>query len=267
MSRLLEVVGPGLARRLALAAALAAGLLAAAPAAQARTLSMLVTFSPAGTITVTLPDGTPVGTTSGAPTVIPAGYYTLLQSGPGACVQLPLFELKGPGLDIFSDMTAGEVDYTSQEAYFRPNSTYTWVNHAFPGVVHTFVTTGEVEGTVSPAPPASASMHSTVTSHDIVGSEVGPFRGRLTAAISSAGRLSLAFKGKSVATLKAGRYTIRLDDRSSTNGLYLRRGKEKPVALATPTFVGRRSVQVRLTAGRWTVMTRLGKTTYSLVVR
>jgi hypothetical protein len=239
-----------------------------APTARARSLSLYVTFSPTGTITVTLPDGTPVGTTSGAATVIPAGYYTLLMSGPGACTQLPLFELKGPGEDIFSDMTAGEVDYTSQEAYFRPNSTYTWRNYSLPGVVHTFVTSSVVEGTVpAPGPPLSAGMHSTVASKDIVGSGIVPFRGTLTGAVSATGRLTLAFKGASVTRLRVGRYTIAVTDKSSTNGFLVQKTKQRAVSVTGATFVGKHSASVRLTAGRWQFMTRLGKTTYSVVVR
>ncbi len=57
-------------------ALVAIGLLALAPVAQGRTSAgnaLDVTFTADGVITMTLPDGTPVGTTSGAPTVIPAG--------------------------------------------------------------------------------------------------------------------------------------------------------------------------------------------------
>jgi hypothetical protein len=65
-------------------AAVAAGVvLVLAPAANAgrhATLSLTVTFTANGVVTVTLPDGTPVGSTGGAPTVIPAGYYTLSAS-------------------------------------------------------------------------------------------------------------------------------------------------------------------------------------------
>ena len=32
------------------------------------------------------------------------------------------------------------------------------------------------------------------------------------------------------------------------------------------TFVGKRSATVKLTAGKWLVLPRLGKTTYSIVV-
>src|SRR5262245_60155275 len=64
---------------------LAVGVLLA-PGAGARkdaNLSLNVNYTAAGLVTVTLPDGTPVGSTSGAPTVIPAGYYSLNLSGPG----------------------------------------------------------------------------------------------------------------------------------------------------------------------------------------
>ena len=44
-----------------------------------------VQFSLTGTITVAGPNGAPLGTTSGQPTVIPAGYYTILLLGPGGC--------------------------------------------------------------------------------------------------------------------------------------------------------------------------------------
>lgn len=69
-----------------------AGMLAFAPGAvgaRAATPSLDVTFFPNGTITVTLPDGTPVGSTTGAPTVIPAGFYTVQMTGPGGCSSYP----------------------------------------------------------------------------------------------------------------------------------------------------------------------------------
>src|SRR5262245_19561459 len=61
-------------------------------AARTANLSLTVNFTAAGIVTVTLPDGTPVGSTSGAPTVIPAGFYSLNLSGPGECINLPLFK-------------------------------------------------------------------------------------------------------------------------------------------------------------------------------
>ncbi len=248
----------------ALLAALAAPVGRAAPGAVALTLQ--VTFAANGTITVTLPDGTPVGTTSGAPTVIPAGYYTLELVGPGACTALPLFELVGPGVDLYSDMTAGEENYMTQEVYLRPSSTYTWRNEAVPGVVHTFVTTATAQGTVpTPTPPGAAKSSATVSSSDIVGSAVAPFRGRLTAVLSASGHVTLTYRGAAVRRLPHGRYTVRVTDRSATSGLALRKGA-RTVALAGTRFVGTRSASVVLTPGRWSLATRAGSLA-TIVVR
>jgi hypothetical protein len=252
-------------------AALAALVLASAAATRGAAGPALdVTFFTDGTISLTLPDGTPVGTTSGAPTVIPAGYYTLLLAGPGGCSELPYFELHGPGENILNDMDLGEMKATAT-AYFQPNSTYTWRDNGIPGVIYTFTTSSTVVGT-PPAPssgrsssPASGA-HPTTSSEDVVGSSIAPFRGRLSAVVTAAGRLSVAFHGKSVARLRAGRYTISVTDRSSTDGLALEKAQRKTVQVSGETFVGKRSLSVLLTAGKWLFLPRLGRTGYSILV-
>ena len=67
-----------------------------------------VYYSLSGAITVTLADGTPVGTTSGSPTVIPGGYYRFLMIGPGGCASIPQFILKGPGTYLSDNLDGGE---------------------------------------------------------------------------------------------------------------------------------------------------------------
>ena len=65
--------------RLVAAIGVVAGLLTISPAALGRSAAnptIRVQFSLNGTITVTGPTGAPLGTISGSPTVIPAGYYT-----------------------------------------------------------------------------------------------------------------------------------------------------------------------------------------------
>jgi hypothetical protein len=247
-----------------------AGLLALPPASQgsrAANLSLEVTFNVNGTIAVALPDGTPVGSASGAPTVIPAGIYTLQLSGPGGCAYLPFFQLKGPGLEVVEDLTGGEMDYTSRIVNLLPNSTYTWRNSAAPGVVHTFRTSGDVVGTQPPSVLPSLEKHSsTVSNQDVVGSRTVPFRGTLTGNVSAAGKLTLAYKGKSVTRLKAGRYTFAITDKSSTNGFMLQKIKQARVSVSGLAFVGKRSLSVRLTAGRWFVMPHGGTKTYAIVV-
>jgi hypothetical protein len=257
--------------RLVALGALIAALLLLAPPAHARSsasLSLIVTFTSAGTITVTLPNGTPVGTTSGAPTVIPAGYYTLLLTGPGNCTYLPAFELRGPGANILDDMRGGEWETSQDSAYFLPNSTYTWRNDANPSIVFTFRTSADVVGTptANGVPNPASGPHSTVSSQDLVGSGVVPFRGTLAGGVSAAGRLTISYNGKSVSRLKKGRYTIAVADQSSTNGFLLQKGNHGAVSISGTTFVGKHKASVNLTVGKWLLMTQPGKPTFVIVV-
>ena len=253
--------------------AVAVGLLAFSPVAQghgATSQSLEVNFSVNGTVAVSLPDGTPVGTTSGAPTVIPAGYYAVVVLGPGGCTQLPLFDLRGPGENIVDDMSGGEVTSETYSAYFMPNSTYTWrTDNLNPGIVHTFVTSGAVGGTPlasSSAGPAASPGTPAPTSQDLVGSAIVPFRGKLSGTVSPDGALTLRYKGREVTNLIAGRYTITITDQSATHGFMLEKVARSPVSLTGGRFVGKRSASVELTAGQWHALSGLGSRSYSIVV-
>src|SRR5262245_57700505 len=128
------------ALRVVAAGVAGAALLTFGPAAfGARTanLGFNVTFSANGNVSVTLPDGTVLGSTGGAPTVIPAGFYTVSLFGPGECINLPLWTLKGPGVNLEDDMRGGEVERNQLSATFLPNSTYTWHLDRSAAVVHT----------------------------------------------------------------------------------------------------------------------------------
>jgi hypothetical protein len=258
--------------RLSAASVAVVGLLTFAPVAQthrAATPTLRITFTTSGTITVTLPDGTPVGTTSGSPTTIPAGSYTLLFYGPGECINLPLFELRGPGVNINDDMLGGETDVHTLYATFLPNTTYTWHSDRSESIVYSFRASTDVvntpSSTQSPQTSTTAS-HPKPTSQDIVGSAIMPFRGTLMGAVSAAGRLTVASKGRSVTRLKPGRYTVAVVDRSSTDGFVLEKAKHAPLSVTGRTFLGKRSLSVALSAGTWLVMPHAGKATYSIVV-
>src|SRR5262245_5923390 len=181
-----------------LAVTLALALFALTPAAHAAkraNLSLTVTFTASGGVTVTLPDGTPVGSTSGAPTIIPAGYYTLNLSGPGECINLPLFSLRGPGVNIEDDMRGGEVEKAALEATFLPNSVYTWHLDKSAAIVHTFRTSSDVTGTqTATASSTPKSSSGKPTNEDLVGSAVLPRRGTLNAAVSARGLVTLSYK-------------------------------------------------------------------------
>ena len=150
--------GPGVLTAVAvLVGALA--LVAAVPGARAANLQLVVTFNANHTISVTLPDGTPVGTTSGPPTVIPAGFYTLTLDD-SAVVAGPQFDLQGPGVSLVDNMFYGETASATDTADLAPSSTYTWRDDENPSVVYTFMTSAVVAG--GPASPsASGSTSST----------------------------------------------------------------------------------------------------------
>jgi len=262
---------------LAIAAGILAILLLAtllrAPTAGARpaaNLSLNVNFFTNGTISVTLPDGTPVGTPSGPPTMIPAGYYAVMLNGPGGCTALPHFILKGPNESISDNLTEGEVTNFQYNAYFLPNSTYTWRNDANPSVVYTFATTGDVLGSPPPAPAGpkglSSSNHGTAQSQDVLGSGLAAARGTLTAGVSASGALSLTFHGKAAKTLQAGKYTVKVTDKSKASGFMLVKGK-RTVNLTGRAFVGKHSKTVTLTTGKWSIMPGAGGKATVLTVK
>jgi hypothetical protein len=254
----------------------AAAMLMVAPAADSRssvTLSLNVNFSYAGLVTVTTPDGATVGTTAGTPTMIPAGFYSLQFLQPG-CTDVPLFTLNGPGVHVEENLAGGEEISDSGDANFQPNSTYTWKADSNPTVVHTFVTSSEVLGT--PPPPAGAiigaidpytgKVKTSTGNDDLVGSELTAFRGKLTAGVTSAGALTLSFKGKNATTLKAGRYTFTVADKSRRNGFVLKTPKHKSLTLTSSTYVGDKTISVNLVAGHWLFATGTGKKPHTLVI-
>jgi hypothetical protein len=223
-----------------------------------------VAFSANNTIAVTLGDGTPVGTTSGSPTVIPAGYYTVQITGPmGLPNGLPYFQLTGPGVDLLSNLNEGGVDSARDQVTFATSSTYTWTDDAIPGVVHTFVTSAEVGG-AAPATAVSPKKGSPTQDQDIVGSGVVPQRGTLTATVGAGGRPSVLQDGAPAANLLAGTYRIVITDRSSKAGLVVAKTGRPGRSLSGVRYVGKRAVSVKLTPGRWTFTTSVGQA--SLVV-
>jgi len=257
--------------RLLTSAAVVAGALVLGPPAQAArtaTPTLVVNFTPTGAVTVTLPNGTPVGTTSGAPTTIPPGNYTLVLNGPGNCIPEPLFELKGPGVDLTSDMLGSEVDTYELYETLQPNATYTWHTDWNQSILYTFTASGTVAASTPTVTgtSSSAGASSTPTSIGIVGSAIVPFRGKLAVAVSATGKLTVTFGGRSVTSLKPGRYTLAVTDRSRTSGLALQNPTHKAMTVTGTAFVGTHTVSVDLTAGTWLFMPRVGKTALAAVV-
>jgi hypothetical protein len=254
--------------RLLLAAAVVvcvAGGLAGAAAADPPPL--YVVFHTDHTFFAYLANGTPVGTSSGAPSVISAGTYKLiLDDTPEANSQ---FDLAGPGVKFVTNMSFGEEGSQAVFQTFQPSSTYTFRDDNHPSLFWTFTTSADIVAS-SPTTTTTCSSCTTpgsTTPTDVVGSQVVPNRGALAATVDTGGRLALTYKGKSVATLKAGRYTITVVDRSATRGFTLQELRRQPQPLTTAAMVGKRSRAITLIAGQWLFFSPGGKKSYFIVVK
>jgi hypothetical protein len=248
------------------AAAVAATLLSllAADGTAADAPGLYVTFRPGPQrITVTLANGTPVGTTSGAPTVIAPGLYNVFMDD-SAAVEGPEFDLRGPGVNFVDSMFYGENPSETFTVTFEPSSTYTWRNNEQPGVVFTFATSASGGTSGSGAGGGGATSTTSRTgkpSTDIVGSAILPFRGALDAIVYKSGKLSLTRNGRKVTFLKTGRYTFSVDDESSTHGFSVQVLKGKPQTITTKPYVGSHDVTLVLKPGRWFYFTPAGRQT------
>jgi hypothetical protein len=125
---------------------------------------------------------------------------------------------------------------------------------------------------VAPPSPLGTATGKGTASTSVVGSALprgtgGTFRGALSAAVSPVGKLQLNYKGKSVATLKAGRYKLSVVDRSKARGFIVQEIHKAATTVGGGSFVGTRSVTINLTAGQWFFYANAGgQRTYFLVI-
>ncbi len=232
------------------------------------TLVLFVTFRLGPQrITVTLASGAPVGTTSGAPTVIPPGFYSL-SFDDSAAVEGPSFDLTGPGVNVQEDMFYGENPSATLTATFQSSSTYTWRNDEQPNVVFTFATSAATgsTGTGPTATTPTVTSSKGTPSKSIVGSGVVAFRGKLAATVDAAGKLGLTTKGKPVNTLKAGLYTFTVVDKSAKSGFAIQKLKGSVLTLTGVAYKGTHVATINLKAGQWTFFSPSGKKNYFIVV-
>jgi hypothetical protein len=252
---------------------LLAGLGAASP--RAATIQTLYGgFDADGTISLTYADGTPIGTPTPPGTLIPAGTYTIdLNNNSLDDLGNPHeFELSGPGVNL----QAGQATQLTWTATFLPASTYTYGDALNPtSQEEVFGTAGSGSTSTNAGSPATlttpTSTHATTTpsptSNNPVGTAVVALRGALAGTVTRSGRLTLAFKGKPVGTLKAGRYTITIIDGSAQAGFILQGIRRAAVTITGIAFRGKRTLAVDLTSGQWFFYpTFVGKKTYFIVV-
>jgi hypothetical protein len=174
-----------------------------------------------------------------------------------ACRGVPQFQLTGPGVNLFTTMTAGcEADKVFPET-FQPNATYTAVDLNQPTVAHATFTTLASGTPTAPAVTYGGGKGKGELSTDIVGSLA--VLGTLNGSVNAAGEPTLTSGGKIVSKLASGRYKFAISDQDAKAGFkILGPTSHAPTALTGVAFRGTRSVTIRLTAGRWTYYTSLG---------
>ena len=75
--------------------------------------------------------------------------------------------------------------------------------------------------------------------------------GTLKGSVSATGKGLLMFGGRIPKTLKAGRYTVTVVDRSKKAGLVVGQTSKRPVTLSAASVTGTSSRSVTLSAGKW----------------
>lgn len=263
----------------ALAAALVAVAASAGAAGARRATTVLPTLYVAySTQTCTFTITTDSGATV---TTIPPGEYQVVitaEDFSGCGSNLPDFEMNGPGVSETTPVDSGDGNTAEFDATFAPSSTYVALDGNDPAAsTFTFATqaSGAPPTVVLPTSPGPTSTTATggTSGSPIGGASAAPaityttLRGTLAAGVSSSGKLTLTFKGKSVTTLTAGKYTIAVVDHSKTSGFIVQGLHQAATTLSTAAFVGSRKTTLKLTPGQWYYYpTFVGKKTYFIVV-
>jgi hypothetical protein len=237
------------------AAAIAAG---SARAVAPGIPSIYVTYSPNCTFTMTVDGGTTVTATSPPGPTLPPGQYQIqvLMENPAAGYSCgtPVFTLTGPGVSSTTTFPQESILDNHALPALRPSSTYTAEDENAPAATHVYFTTaasGSSSSLLSPTTTTTTAKGGS-TQTDIVGSGVLPARGRLAATVPAAGRATLKLGGRSVTSLRSGRYDVAVADASSAAGFWLERPGGKRMALTGVGFRGHETRSVAMTSGRWT---------------
>jgi hypothetical protein len=198
-------------------------------------------------------------------TSIPPGTYQVLVQTPmvfadvdlsgifdmTACKSFVQFQLTGPGVNLSTTLQDGDEDKEMLRATFQPSATYTAQDNNQASATRTTFGTQASGTAVAPTGPASSVSGKGSSQGDLVGSAANPFRGSLDAIVFKSGKLSLSRNGKTIRSLKSGRYTFSVDDESKTTGFTVKPLRGKAVNVTTAAFVGSHSLTLTLGQGRW----------------
>ena len=227
----------------------------AAHASRAADPSLTLNVNVSGALEVVLGNGTRIRTSSAPGTVIPPGSYLLIVKSdvPDEKDIFHLFHLSGAGVDMSSDLLPCENPREIYTINLRPNSTYVYEDGRHPDLPRVVFSTSGSGSSSDTAGSATTSRRAGTRARcrtpQFLGSRA--VRGSLRGSVTAAG-LSLTSKGKAVSLIKSGRYRISVDDRTSKLGFTIAKVDRKSVALTRAPYVGKHTVTVNLTPGRWT---------------
>src|SRR5947207_12222331 len=177
------------------------------------------------------------------------------------------FQLTGPGVNLFTTLdSGGDAFLILPQQPFKPNATYTAQDLNQPSVAHASFSTLASGSPIPPKSPYGTTSGKGTLQQDIVGSAA--VDGTLTGALSSKGKPTLTTKGKPVTVLKSGRYKFAISDQTKKGAFVVEAVNGGTVKdLTTAPFVGRRSVSLELSPGRWMYYASRSKAYYFLVTR
>jgi hypothetical protein len=210
-----------------------------------------------GSLEVVLGNGTHVRTSSAPGALIPPGPYLAIVASDVPDTQdiYHMFHLFGPGVNVSSELLPCENPAPVNTVMLQPSSTYVYEDSRHPDLARVVFSTSaggsSADTAGSAGGPSTAKSTGSVGNSSVVGSGIRKLRGTLIGTIDSAGHAALSRSAKRVATLTAGRYKITIDDRTPKLGFAIARLHGPPVVLTGSSFVGRHTVTVTLSAGRW----------------
>jgi hypothetical protein len=202
---------------------------------------------------------------------LPPGTYQLLIWMPnpnqGYVCGKPTFTFTGPGVNSVSEFKGQELE-DDRVVILLPSSTYIALDANVPGTTRRVFTTaayGSSSALLGPTAGTTTASKPSVQP-DLVGSAILQYQGELVATVSAAGKATLKLSGRSVSSLKAGKYDIKVDDADRRAGFFVQRSGRKAVTITGLAFAGERTQRVALTAGTWTFFSKVGKPTRFTVV-
>ena len=257
-----------------------AGALGAGAASPAATPQLTLNLNVNQFLEVITPGGTSIRTSSAPGGVIPYGTYQVVINNdvPDTLDVAHMYHLSGPGINLQTDLDAGDHKTEVYAETLAANSTYIFQDDRQPGLGRVVFSTSGTAVSGSGSGSTTTSSGSGTSSNNptgpsssnkgVVGSQVAPapLRGALDGLVTSA-HIVLTSKGKTVSTLKAGRYRITVTDTSRRGSFTIQEIRKPATTVTGGPFVGKHSVTVNLRPGQWFYyLSFTGKKNYFIVV-